>query len=120
VLSDRFAYPHARIQHVDGLGWLAGWRGAEAGGGKAPAILHPVHGWEPAIRLLTSRRPERPGARSVRYADVNGRPGAPYLDADGRPVAVVSLAIADDLVQTVRAVTNPDKLRHLTPPADSH
>jgi RNA polymerase sigma-70 factor, ECF subfamily len=88
------------------------------GGGKAPAILHPVYGREPAIRLLTSRRPERLGARSVRYADVNGQPGALYLDADGRPVAVVSLDIADDLVQTVRAITNPDKLRHLTPPTD--
>jgi RNA polymerase sigma-70 factor (ECF subfamily) len=88
------------------------------GGGKAPAILHPVYGREPAIRLLTSRRPGRLGARSVRYADVNGQPGALYLDADGRPVAVVSLDIADDLVQTMRAITNPDKLRHLTPPTD--
>jgi RNA polymerase sigma-70 factor (ECF subfamily) len=55
----------------------------------------------------------------MRYAEINGQPGVLYLDADGRPVAVVSLDIADDLVQTVRAISNPDKLRHLTPEADS-
>jgi RNA polymerase sigma-70 factor (ECF subfamily) len=55
----------------------------------------------------------------MRYAEINGQPGALYLDADGRPVAVVSLDIVDDLVQTVRMISNPDKLRHLTPEADS-
>jgi Sigma-70 region 2 len=34
------------------------------------------------------------------------------------PVAVVSLDIADDLVQTVRTITNPEKLRHLSLPTD--
>jgi hypothetical protein len=45
--------------------------------------------------------------RSIRYAEVNGQPGALYLDPDGHPVAVVSLDIADDLVQTVHTITNP-------------
>jgi RNA polymerase sigma-70 factor, ECF subfamily len=40
------------------------------------------------------------------------------LDPDGRLVVVLSLDIADGLVQTVRAVSNPDKLRHLDPDAD--
>jgi RNA polymerase sigma-70 factor (ECF subfamily) len=58
-------------------------------------------------------------ARSVvSDAEVNGQPGALYLDAGGRPVAVVSLDIADGLVQTVRTITNPDKLRHLASPTD--
>jgi RNA polymerase sigma-70 factor (ECF subfamily) len=35
------------------------------------------------------------------------------LDHDGRVVLVVSLDIADGQVQTIRAITNPDKLRHL-------
>lgn len=38
-----------------------------------------------------------------------------FYGADGRPADVVSLDIADDLVQTLRAVANPDKLRHLAP-----
>ena len=45
--------------------------------------------------------------RSIRYAEVNGQPGALYLDPDGHPVAVVSLDIADDLVQTMHTITNP-------------
>jgi len=90
------------------------------GGGKAPAILRPVYGRERAVRLFSNvRPPERLGVRSTRYAEINGQPGALYLDADGRPVAVVSLDIADDLVQTVRMISNPDKLRHLTAEADS-
>jgi RNA polymerase sigma-70 factor, ECF subfamily len=50
----------------------------------------------------------------ARYVEVNGQPGAIFVDPDGRPLAVVTLDIADDLVQTVRAVSNPEKLRHLT------
>jgi RNA polymerase sigma-70 factor, ECF subfamily len=89
------------------------------GGGKAPAILRPLYGREQVIRLFGAARPffERLGARSVRYAEINGQPGALYLDADGHPVLVLSLDIADDQVQTVRAINNPDKLRHLTLPA---
>jgi len=36
-----------------------------------------------------------------------------FIDPEGRPLAVVTLDIADDQVQTVRAVSNPEKLRHL-------
>jgi RNA polymerase sigma-70 factor (TIGR02957 family) len=90
------------------------------GGGKAPAILSPVYGRERVAGMFGDFRPwsQRLGVRSVRYAEVNGQPGALYLDADGRPVAVVSLGIADDLVQTVHTIVNPDKLGHLTLPTD--
>jgi RNA polymerase sigma-70 factor (ECF subfamily) len=49
----------------------------------------------------------------MRLAEVNGQPGAVFFDAEGRPVVVVTLDIADDLVQSVRAIANPDKLGHL-------
>jgi RNA polymerase sigma-70 factor, ECF subfamily len=90
------------------------------GGGKASAILRPVYGRERVARLLGQFRPwfQRLGARSMRYAEVNGQPGALCLDADGRLVAVVSLDIADGLVQTVHTIANPDKLRHLMLPTD--
>jgi RNA polymerase sigma-70 factor (ECF subfamily) len=88
-------------------------------GGRAPAILEPLYGRDEVARLLSQARAysERLGARSVQYAEINGQPGALYLNADGQPVLVVSLGIADDLVQTVHSVSNPDKLRHLAPPA---
>jgi RNA polymerase sigma-70 factor, ECF subfamily len=92
------------------------------GGGKAqaPTIRRPLYGRERVARLFGEIGPfsQRLGARSVRYAEVNGQPGALYLDPDGHPVLVVSLDIADGLVQTVHAITNPDKLRHLILPTD--
>jgi RNA polymerase sigma-70 factor, ECF subfamily len=88
------------------------------GGGKVPAILRPVHGRDQAVRLLSRIDPAaRLGAASRRPVEVNGQPGALFGAPDGRPVLVVSLDIADGLVQTVRAISNPDKLRHLGPPA---
>jgi RNA polymerase sigma-70 factor (ECF subfamily) len=90
------------------------------GGGKAPASLRPVSGRERVVQLFGQFGPfsQRLGVRSIRDAEVNGQPGALLLDPDGHPVAVVCLDIADDLVQTVRTITNPDKLRHLIVPTD--
>jgi RNA polymerase sigma-70 factor (ECF subfamily) len=92
------------------------------GGGKSqtPTIRRPLYGRERVARMFGGIGPwsQRLGARSLRYAEVNAQPGALYLDPDGHPVLVVSLDIADGLVQTVHAITNPDKLRHLTPPTD--
>jgi RNA polymerase sigma-70 factor (ECF subfamily) len=49
----------------------------------------------------------------MRTVEINGQPGALFLDPEGRPLVAVSLDIADDLVQAVRAISNPEKLRHL-------
>jgi RNA polymerase sigma-70 factor (ECF subfamily) len=49
----------------------------------------------------------------VRLAEINGQPGAVFLDPDGVPVVAVSLDIADGQVQTLHAVSNPEKLEHL-------
>ena len=90
------------------------------GGGRAPAIPRPVYGRERVVRLFSNigRPSARLGVSSMSQLEVNGQPGAVFLDADGRPVLVVSLDIADGLVQTVRAISNPNKLRHLAPMAD--
>jgi RNA polymerase sigma-70 factor (ECF subfamily) len=85
------------------------------GGGKAPAFPRPVHGRERAARLLLgpTARGARLGVTGMRTVAINGQPGALFFDLEGRPVAVVTVDVADDLVQTVRAISNPDKLRHL-------
>lgn len=85
------------------------------GGGKAPAFPRPVHGRDRVARLLLGRtaRGERLAVSGMRLVEINGQPGALFLDPQGRPVVAVSLDIADDLVQTLRAVSNPEKLRHL-------
>ena len=88
------------------------------GGGKATAFPLPVYGREKVLRLLLGI--EGPSARlgvsDIRSAEVNGQPGALLLDSSGHAVGVVSLDIVDGLVQTVRAISNPAKLRHLIPP----
>jgi RNA polymerase sigma-70 factor, ECF subfamily len=50
---------------------------------------------------------------------VNGQPGALFRDPEGRIFGVLTLDIADGLVQAVRSIVNPDKLRHLGVPADA-
>jgi len=85
------------------------------GGGKAAAFPRPVHGRDRVARVLlgSAARGGRLAVRSMRAVAINGQPGALFLDPEGRPVAAVTLDIADDLVQTVRAISNPEKLRHL-------
>jgi RNA polymerase sigma-70 factor (ECF subfamily) len=90
------------------------------GGGKATAFPRPVHGRDRVARVLLG--PGAQGGRlavsGMRFVAINGQPGALFLDPEGRPVVVVTLDIADDLVQTVRAISNPEKLRHLGTFAD--
>jgi RNA polymerase sigma-70 factor (ECF subfamily) len=85
------------------------------GGGKAAAFPRPVHGRDKVARLLLgpTARGGRAAVSGMRLAEVNGQPGAVFFDREGRPIVVVTLDIADDLVQSVRAIANPDKLRHL-------
>jgi len=87
------------------------------GGGKATAFPRPVFGRDRVARLLlgSRERAERLRVSSFRLAEVNGQPGALFFDPEGRVVLVISVDIADDQVQTVRAVSNPEKLRHLRP-----
>jgi RNA polymerase sigma-70 factor (ECF subfamily) len=88
-------------------------------GGKASALLHPMHGRERVGRLMRGFGGwrEELGATELRLVELNRQPGALFLDDDGRVVLAVSLDIADGLVQTIRAITNPEKLRHLDPGA---
>ena len=61
---------------------------------------------------------DRFGGVTVERADVNGQPGARFLDSKRRLISVLALEIADGQVQAVRSIVNPDKLAHLGPVAD--
>jgi RNA polymerase sigma-70 factor (ECF subfamily) len=89
------------------------------GGGKAGAVGKPLDGRQRVMRLLVGllRRARILGV-SLRLAWVNSQPGAVLYDAEGRVVSVVQLDVADGVVQTIRAVVNPDKLGHLGPVSD--
>jgi RNA polymerase sigma-70 factor, ECF subfamily len=54
----------------------------------------------------------------IRRTEINGQPGAIFLDALGRLTNVFALDIPDGVVQTIRSIINPDRLGHLGPVAD--
>ena len=87
------------------------------GGGKVPALARAIHGRERVARTLVAwvTAGRRIGGLSLRPEVVNGQPGAVVVDAEGRPLAVWSLDVADGRIRAVRSVVNPDKLRHLSP-----
>ncbi len=89
------------------------------GGGKAPAARKAVHGRERVARLLggLAEQARKLGVRA-RRTEINGQPGAVFLDSGDRVISITTLDIAEGQVQAVRSITNPEKLAHLGPPAD--
>ena len=63
---------------------------------------------------LAARAPEG----SLRAVEVNGGPGALYLDAQQRLLGAVALEVAGRQVNSIHAIVNPDKLTHLGPVGD--
>ncbi len=90
------------------------------GGGKAPAIARAMHGRTKVARTLVRglRTLTRIGGYTSRREDINGQPGALFLDRDGNLIGVMILDVAEGQIQAVNSVANPDKLQHLGPVAD--
>jgi RNA polymerase sigma-70 factor (ECF subfamily) len=90
------------------------------GGGKVPALARTLRGRSRVARTLIDWA--RLGARlpemSFRPVEVNGGPGALYLDAQRRLIAVMALEIAGGQITSISAIVNPDKLTHLGPVGD--
>jgi RNA polymerase sigma-70 factor (TIGR02957 family) len=90
------------------------------GGGKVPALARTLHGRSRVARMLLdwARLAARAPGGSLRPVAVNGGPGALYLDAQQRLLALVALEVAGGLVTSVHAIVNPDKLTRLGPVGD--
>jgi RNA polymerase sigma-70 factor (ECF subfamily) len=86
------------------------------GGGKVAAARRPLVGREAVLHLLTGIR--RAAAKDllpqirVEMIDVNFEP-AFVIRVAGRIDSVYALEIADDTIQALRVVRNPDKLRFI-------
>jgi RNA polymerase sigma-70 factor (ECF subfamily) len=89
------------------------------GGGKVPALARTLRGRTRVARTLINYwgRVARVPGGSLRAVEVNGGPGALYLDAQQRLLAVVTLEVAGQ-VTSISAIVNPDKLTHLGPVGD--
>jgi RNA polymerase sigma-70 factor (TIGR02957 family) len=90
------------------------------GGGKVPALARSLHGRDRVARTLITwaqiraRVPEM----SVRFVEVNGDPGAMFLDGHQRVVGVWAIEIDGDEITSVSSIVNPEKLTHLGPVGD--
>jgi RNA polymerase sigma-70 factor (TIGR02957 family) len=87
------------------------------GGGRAPALARALYGKRPVALALGTwlETGRRSGGVVFRPTEFNGQPGAMLTDPDGGLIGVWSLGIAEDKVQSIRSVVNPDKLTHLGP-----
>jgi RNA polymerase sigma-70 factor, ECF subfamily len=90
------------------------------GGGKTPQWSDRLVGAWNVGRMLAALVPSfiRIGG-VVEPHQVNGQLGAILRDRDGRVVNTMTLDILDGQIQTIRAVSNPDKLGHLGDVADA-
>jgi RNA polymerase sigma-70 factor (ECF subfamily) len=55
---------------------------------------------------------------TLRPVEVNGGPGALYLDEQQRLIGVLALDSAGGQITSISAIVNRDKLTHLGPVAD--
>jgi RNA polymerase sigma-70 factor (TIGR02957 family) len=90
------------------------------GGGKVPALARTLRGRSRVARTLINW--VRLGARlpggSSRPVEVNGGPGALYLDPQQRLIAVMALEISAGQITSISGIVNPEKLAHLGPVGD--
>ncbi|HXW88479.1 MAG TPA: RNA polymerase sigma-70 factor [Streptosporangiaceae bacterium] len=89
-------------------------------GGKAPALARTIIGADKVARVLASVFPVlvRIGA-TLEPREVNGQPGAIFRDRNGKVLFMLTLDVLDGQIQTIRSVSNPDKLEHVGPVADA-
>lgn len=83
------------------------------GGGKRPAFLNPIFGFDAVMQLweklavVVKHNP----SKLIRVALINGLPGFVTLEADGE-FQTTALDIEDGKIAAIYVVRNPDKLRH--------
>jgi RNA polymerase sigma-70 factor (ECF subfamily) len=90
------------------------------GGGKVPSLARSVRGRSRVARTLIgwmTLRNATPGV-SRRAVQINGAPGALFLDADQRLLSVWALDTTGSEISGISALVNPDKLTHLGPVGD--
>jgi RNA polymerase sigma-70 factor, ECF subfamily len=89
-------------------------------GGKAPAFAKSIVGAEKVARVLVSVFPWLMRIDvTMEPREVNGQPGAIFRERNGKVLTALALDVLDGQIQTIRSVSNPDKLGHVGPVADA-
>jgi RNA polymerase sigma-70 factor (ECF subfamily) len=87
------------------------------GGGKMPAALNVIEGADRTARFVVGAvRKGLPEGSIIRIAAINGLPGLIAYAPDGS-VQTVAMDIVQDRIRAIYAVSNPEKLSHVVPPA---
>ena len=84
------------------------------GGGKRPAAMRPLAGFEAVMKFHESLAAHfaKHGSKLVRAGFVNGLPGFITEEADGE-LQTTALEIEAGKIAAIYVMRNPDKLRHL-------
>ncbi|HVT94684.1 MAG TPA: sigma-70 family RNA polymerase sigma factor [Bryobacteraceae bacterium] len=84
------------------------------GGGKRPAAMEPIAGFDAVMRFASYLAGQLPKNESklIRVGFINGLPGFVTLEADGE-LQTTALEIEEGKVSAIYVVRNPDKLKHL-------
>jgi RNA polymerase sigma-70 factor, ECF subfamily len=84
------------------------------GGGKRPAALQPVVGFDAVMKVheAVAALFRKHGSTLIRTGFINGLPGFVTKEADGES-QTTALEIEEDKVIAIYVMRNPDKLRHL-------
>ncbi|WP_329373134.1 RNA polymerase sigma-70 factor [Streptomyces sp. NBC_01483] len=120
-LAERF-FGALREGNVDGLRELLATDVSMVAdsGGKAPQWARGFFGAGQVSRVLAALLPPFTRIGGVLEPhQVNGQPGAIFRDPDGKVLNTWTLDILDGRIQTIRTVSNPDKLGHMDPVADA-
>jgi RNA polymerase sigma-70 factor, ECF subfamily len=107
---------------VDGLQELLAADASLAGdaGGKVPALARTIIGADKVARVLASVFPWLVQIEvTFEPRELNGQPGAIFRDRDRNVLFTLTLDVMGGQIQTIRSVSNPDKLRHVGPVADA-
>jgi RNA polymerase sigma-70 factor, ECF subfamily len=84
------------------------------GGGKRPAAMRPIIGFDAVMRVQRRLATllQKGGSKLLRAGFINGLPGFVTLEGDGE-LQTTALEIEDDRIVAIYVTRNPDKLRHL-------
>jgi RNA polymerase sigma-70 factor (ECF subfamily) len=82
------------------------------GGGKVSAARHPILGRENVVRLVLGLMRKGPADLRLEIAEINGAPGL-LIFAGESLWFVGTFAIANERIQALHAVLNPDKLAYI-------
>jgi len=87
------------------------------GGGRVSAAAKPVRGAQQASKFLVGIRPRLPANTTLRYVQINGRPGV-LMSSGENLYNAVCFDVEGERVRNIYIVRNPEKLKHVSVSAE--